>query len=68
MKKLLFITTELPYPAQSGGKVKSLKLLQALAQSYQVTLACPLKRLRCQRSAPVYVLLYYYSLPCAVRR
>ena len=43
MKKLLFITTELPYPAQSGGKVKSLKLLQALAQSYQVTLACPLK-------------------------
>lgn len=43
MKKLLFITTELPYPAQSGGKVKSLKLLQALAQSYEVTLACPLK-------------------------
>ena len=42
MKKLLFITTELPYPAQSGGKVKSLKLLQALAQSYDVTLACPL--------------------------
>ena len=44
MKKLLFITTELPYPAQSGGKVKSLKLLQSLAKRYQVTLACPLKR------------------------
>jgi len=43
MKKLLFITPELPYPAQSGGKVKSLKLLQALAERYQVTLACPLK-------------------------
>jgi glycosyltransferase involved in cell wall biosynthesis len=43
VKKLLFITPELPYPAQSGGKVKSLKLLQALAESYDVTLACPLK-------------------------
>ena len=43
MKKLLFITPELPYPAQSGGKVKSLKLLQALAERYDVTLACPLK-------------------------
>lgn len=43
MKKLLFITPELPYPAQSGGKVKSLKLLQALSQKYHVTLACPLK-------------------------
>ena len=43
MKKLLFITPELPYPAQSGGKVKSIKLLQALAERYQVTLACPLK-------------------------
>jgi glycosyltransferase involved in cell wall biosynthesis len=43
MKKLLFITPELPYPAQSGGKVKSMKLLQALAERYDVTLACPLK-------------------------
>ncbi|MEH6559195.1 MAG: glycosyltransferase [Oceanicoccus sp.] len=43
MKKLLFITPELPYPAQSGGKVKSLKLLHALAERYDVTLACPLK-------------------------
>lgn len=43
MQKLLFITPELPYPAQSGGKVKSLKLLQALAERYHVTLACPLK-------------------------
>ncbi len=43
MKRLLFITPELPYPAQSGGKVKSIKLLLALAERYQVTLACPLK-------------------------
>lgn len=43
MKKLLFITPELPYPAQSGGKLKSLKLLQALSEQYEITLACPLK-------------------------
>jgi len=43
MKKLLFITPELPYPPQSGGKVKSLKLIQSLAERYEVTLACPLK-------------------------
>ncbi len=43
MKSLLFITPELPYPPQSGGKVKSLKLLHSLADHYEVTLACPLK-------------------------
>ncbi len=43
MKKLLFISPELPYPAQSGGKLKSLKMLHALAERYQITLACPLK-------------------------
>ena len=43
MKKLLFITPELPYPAQSGGKLKSLKLLQALSKQYEITIACPLK-------------------------
>ena len=43
MKKLLFITPELPFPPQSGGKVKSLKLVQALSERYEVTLACPLK-------------------------
>ena len=44
MKKLLFITPELPYPPHSGGKVKSLKLLDALAQRYAVTLVSPLKK------------------------
>lgn len=43
MKKLLFISTELPYPPQSGGKVKSMKLLEALAEGYDVTYASPLK-------------------------
>jgi glycosyltransferase involved in cell wall biosynthesis len=44
MQSLLFITPELPYPAQSGGKLKSLNLLKHLASCYHVTLACPLKR------------------------
>ena len=43
MEKLLFITPELPYPPHSGGKVKSLMLLHALAERYDVKLACPLK-------------------------
>ncbi len=43
MKRLLFITPELPYPPQSGGKVKSLKLIESLAERYRVTLASPLK-------------------------
>jgi len=43
MQKLLFLTPELPYPPQSGGKVKSLKLLDALAERYEVTLISPLK-------------------------
>jgi glycosyltransferase involved in cell wall biosynthesis len=44
MKKLLFITPELPFPLQSGGKVKSMKLLQSLAERYDVTLVSPLKQ------------------------
>ncbi len=43
MKKLLFISPELPYPPQSGGKVKSMKLLESLAERYRVTFASPLK-------------------------
>ncbi|MFT5709731.1 MAG: glycosyltransferase involved in cell wall biosynthesis [Halioglobus sp.] len=60
MKKLLFITPELPYPAQSGGKVKSLKLLHALAETYEVTLACPLKMEDAQ-----YVDDFHAISPCA---
>lgn len=44
MKKLMFLTPELPWPARSGGKLKSLKLLQALSKEYQVTLVSPLKQ------------------------
>jgi exopolysaccharide biosynthesis WecB/TagA/CpsF family protein len=44
VKKLLFITPELPFPGHCVGKVKSLKLLHSLAERYEITLACPLKR------------------------
>ncbi|MFT4824738.1 MAG: glycosyltransferase involved in cell wall biosynthesis [Halioglobus sp.] len=60
MKKLLFITPELPYPPQSGGKVKSLKMLHALAEKYLVTLACPLKM-----EDAKYVEEFYAISPCA---
>lgn len=43
MTNLLFLTPELPYPAQSGGKLKSLRLLEHLSQRFSVTLCCPLK-------------------------
>ena len=43
MKRLLFVTPELPWPAHSGGKIKSLRFLQSLAERYEVTLVCPLK-------------------------
>ncbi|QFU77171.1 glycosyltransferase [Halioglobus maricola] len=42
-KSLLFITPELPYPLQSGGKVKTFRLLASLAERYEITLVCPLK-------------------------
>jgi exopolysaccharide biosynthesis WecB/TagA/CpsF family protein len=44
VKKLLFVTRELPFPAHSVGKTKTLKLLYSLAERYEITLACPLKR------------------------
>jgi glycosyltransferase involved in cell wall biosynthesis len=43
MLNLLFLSPELPYPPQSGGKLKSLRLLDALAERYNVTLVSPLK-------------------------
>lgn len=42
-KKLLFISSQLPYPPLSGGVIKSFKLLQYFAGQYHTTLACPLK-------------------------
>ena len=42
-KKLLFISSQLPYPPLSGGVIKSFRLLKYFSQCYETTLACPLK-------------------------
>src|SRR5690554_4690585 len=42
-KRILFISTQLPYPPESGGKMKSWHYLLALVNRYQLSLACFLK-------------------------
>ena len=37
---LLFVTTELPYPADSGGRIKTFRLLQYLSLQFNVKLIC----------------------------
>jgi glycosyltransferase involved in cell wall biosynthesis len=39
-KKILYITQVFPYPADSGGKIKSLNTLLTLAKKYEVQLVC----------------------------
>lgn len=41
--KLLMLTPELPYPLQSGGKVKTWNMIQFFAKQWDITLVCPLK-------------------------
>jgi len=43
MKKVLFLTPQLPFPPNSGGTIKSWKLIKYLSENYNVTLACFLK-------------------------
>ncbi len=40
MAHILFITTDLPYPPNSGGKNKTFRFLKFLSQSHSVTLVC----------------------------
>src|SRR5690554_5544337 len=42
-KRILFISTQLPYPPESGGKMKSWHYLLDLVNRYQLSLACFLK-------------------------
>lgn len=41
--KILFLSTQLPYPPKSGGTIKSWNYLKDLTRRYQVSLACLLK-------------------------
>lgn len=42
-KRLLFLTTQLPFPAQSGGVIKTFRMLEYFAERFEVTLLCLLK-------------------------
>ena len=41
--KILFISSELPYPPHGGGTLKSFRLLEYLTKNHDLTLLCPLK-------------------------
>lgn len=43
MKKILFLTPQLPFPPLSGGTIKSWKLIEFLTKNYDTSLACFLK-------------------------
>ena len=43
MKKLLVVTIELPYPANSGGRIKSWNMLKVLTEHYEVSVVSPIK-------------------------
>ena len=42
-KKILFLTTQLPYPPNSGGTVKSWNYVKHLAKNYTLSVGCLLK-------------------------
>ncbi|WP_027636812.1 glycosyltransferase [Clostridium butyricum] len=39
-KKILFLTTELPCPADNGGKIRSFNMLKSIYDSYEIDLVC----------------------------
>lgn len=43
MQRLLMITIELPFPATSGGRMKSWNMAKYLSKQYELSLVCPLK-------------------------
>ena len=43
MKTMLFLSSELPYPPHSGGRIKSFRLVDYLAKHYQLSVSCILK-------------------------
>lgn len=40
---LLYLTPQLPYPTNSGGKIKSAKMIQYLSEHYDLSLGCLIK-------------------------
>jgi len=42
--RILFLTSQLPYPPKSGGLIKSWRLLEHLSKDHELTLVHPLKK------------------------
>ena len=42
--KVLFLTPQLPYPANSGGRIKSFKMIEYLGQNYDLDLGYLVKK------------------------
>lgn len=40
MDKILFLTTELPYPLDSGGKIRTYNMLKGLASNFDIDIVC----------------------------
>jgi len=71
IKKILFITTQLPYPPVSGGVIKSWKLVEYLSEHYELSLAYFLKNndIGCQEEfAALVPLKLHYTLPLDIPR
>ena len=43
MKKVLFLTPEMPWPPYSGGRIKSFNLIKYLAKNYSLSVGSLLK-------------------------
>lgn len=39
-QKILFLTTEIPYPLDSGGKIRTYNMLKSISESYDIDLIC----------------------------
>lgn len=40
MDKILFLTTELPYPLDSGGKIRTYNMLEGLSEKFDIDIIC----------------------------
>lgn len=59
MKKILFLTPQLPYPPISGGTIKSWKMVEFLSQNYIIGLGCLLKNEDCKYLAEFKRFFYF---------
>ena len=39
-KKILFLTTEMPYPLDSGGKIRTYNIIKGIKKYFEIDLVC----------------------------